>query len=68
MDEYEANNEFWEDDGDDRASEVDRDKMRCRRGRQERGYKKDDEDRDLGKIKVTIPLFHGNSHPEAYLE
>ncbi|KAK9190495.1 hypothetical protein WN943_019100 [Citrus x changshan-huyou] len=31
VDEYEAKSEFWEDDGDDRASEVDNDRVRCRR-------------------------------------
>ena len=68
MDEYEVENEFQEDDGDDWASEVDRDRVRCRRGKQERGYRRDDEDMDLGKIKVTIPSFKGKSDPEAYLE
>lgn len=61
MDEYEAKSEFWEDDGDDRASEVDSDRVRCRRVGKRGGYKRDDKDRDLGKIKVTIPLFQGKS-------
>ncbi|KAH9716889.1 hypothetical protein KPL71_021624 [Citrus sinensis] len=68
MDEYMAENEFWEDDGDERASDVDRDRVTCRGGRQERGYRRDDEDRDLGKIKVTILSFQGKNELEAYLE
>ena len=61
MVEYEAENKIWEDDGNDQASDVDRDRVRCRRGKQGRGYQRDDEDRDLGKIKMTIPSFQGKS-------
>ena len=57
-----------EDDHDDQASEVDMDKMWCRKSRQERGYKRDDGDKDLGKIKMTISSFQGKIDPEAYLE
>ena len=67
MDEYEVENEFWEDDGDERTSEVDKDRVKCRRGIV-RGYKRDNEDKDWGKIKVTIRLFQGKRDPEAYME
>ncbi|KAL9422744.1 hypothetical protein AB3S75_034929 [Citrus x aurantiifolia] len=37
VDEYEAKSEFWEDDVDDRASEVDSDRVRCRSVGKRRG-------------------------------
>ena len=64
MDEYEVDNKFWK---DDRASKVNKDRVTYRKRRQER-YRRDYEDRDLGKIEVTIPSFQVKSDPEAYLE
>ena len=64
MDEYEVENKFW---NDDRASKVNKDRVTYRKSRQER-YRRDYEDRDLGKIKATIPSFQVKSDPEAYLE
>ncbi|KAH9752087.1 hypothetical protein KPL71_014556 [Citrus sinensis] len=64
VDEYEVDNKFWK---DDRASKVNKDRVTYRKRRQER-YRRDYEDRDLGKIEVTIPSFQVKSDPEAYLE